>query len=129
MTGFDPALVEDLLSISRELVSLDAPMLGDGSSLSSIGDFIEDDSVSPEDSLIDVALQEDVGKILESTLNEREREIIELRFGLNGRFPMSLKEIGELYNLTKERIRQIEKKALDRLKAPEVSKYVEAYIA
>ncbi len=42
---------------------------------------------------------------------------------------MSLKEIGELYNLTKERIRQIEKKALDRLKAPEVSKYVEAYIA
>ena len=82
LTGFDPALVEDLLSISRELVSLDAPMLGDGSSLSSIGDFIEDDSVSPEDSLIDVALQEDVGKILESTLNEREREIIELRFGL-----------------------------------------------
>ncbi len=64
LTGFDPALVEDLLSISRELVSLDAPMLGDGSSLSSIGDFIEDDSVSPEDSLIDVALQEDVGKIL-----------------------------------------------------------------
>ena len=129
LTGLDPALVEDLLSISRELVSLDAPVLSDGSSLSSIGDFIEDDSISPEDSLIDAALQEDIEKILESALNEREREIIELRFGLNGRFPMSLKEIGELYNLTKERIRQIEKKALDRLKAPEVSKYVEAYIA
>jgi RNA polymerase primary sigma factor len=129
LTGLDPALVEDLLSISRELVSLDAPVLSDGSSLSSIGDFIEDDSISPEDSLIDAALQEDIEKILESALNEREREIIELRFGLNGRFPMSLKEIGELYNLTKERICQIEKKALDRLKAPEVSKYVEAYIA
>lgn len=129
LTGLDPALVEDLLSISRELVSLDAPVLSDGSSLSSIGDFVEDDSLSPEDSLINVALQEDIGKILENTLNEREREIIELRFGLNGRFPMSLKEIGKLYNLTKERIRQIEKKALDRLKAPEVSKYVEAYIA
>ena len=62
-------------------------------------------------------------------LTPREKQIVELRFGLNGRFPMSLKEIGELYNLTKERIRQIEKKALDRLKAPEVSKYVEAYIA
>lgn len=129
LTGFDPELVKELLAISRELVSLDAPVVGDGSSLSSIGDFIEDDSMSPEESLLDLSLAEDIQRILESTLNEREQEIIELRFGLNGRFPMSLKEIGELYNLTKERIRQIEKKALDRLKMPEVSKYVEAYIA
>lgn len=129
LAGLDPALVKDLMAISRELVSLDAPVVGDGSSLSSIGDFIEDDSISPEDSLLDVALQADVDKILEFSLNEREREIIELRFGLNGKFPMSLKEIGELYNLTKERIRQIEKKALERLQAPEVTKYVEAYIA
>lgn len=129
LAGLDPALVKDLMAISRELVSLDAPVVGDGSSLSSIGDFIEDDSISPEDSLLDVALQADVDKILEFSLNEREREIIELRYGLNGKFPMSLKEIGELYNLTKERIRQIEKKALERLQAPEVTKYVEAYIA
>ncbi|HKL60597.1 MAG TPA: sigma factor-like helix-turn-helix DNA-binding protein, partial [Sphaerochaeta sp.] len=59
----------------------------------------------------------------------KEREIIELRFGLDGKIPMSLKEIGEIYNLTKERIRQIEKKALERLRGPQKSQMLESYIA
>lgn len=127
LTGFDAEHVNNLLSISRELVSLDAPVFSDTSS-SSIGDFIEDEAQSPEDSLMDVALKEDINTVL-STLTDREREIIELRFGLVGKMPMSLKEIGEIYNLTKERIRQIEKKALERLRVPQKSKILESYIA
>lgn len=127
LTGFDPDHVNNLLSISRELVSLDAPVFSEAGS-SSIGDFIEDDAQSPEDSLLDVALKEDINTVL-STLSDREREIIELRFGLVGKIPMSLKEIGEIYNLTKERIRQIEKKALERLRAPQKSKILQSYIA
>lgn len=127
LTGFDAEHVNNLLSISRELVSLDAPVFNDTGS-SSIGDFIEDDSRSPEDSLMEVALKEDINTVL-SSLSDREREIIELRFGLDGKIPMSLKEIGEIYNLTKERIRQIEKKALERLRVPQKSMILESYIA
>ncbi|MGB4407462.1 MAG: sigma-70 family RNA polymerase sigma factor [Sphaerochaeta sp.] len=127
LTGFDAEHVNSLLGISRELVSLDAPVFNDTGS-SSVGDFIEDESRSPEDSLLDVALKEDISTVL-STLSDKEREIIELRFGLEGKIPMSLKEIGEIYNLTKERIRQIEKKALERLRVPQKSQMLESYIA
>lgn len=127
LTGFEPEHVSNLLSISRDLISLDAPVFNDGST-SNIGDFIEDESQNPEQSLMDASLKEDVRSLL-ATLSDKEREIIELRFGLEGNTPMSLKEIGELYNLTKERIRQIEKKALERLRNPSKSKMVESYIA
>lgn len=127
LTGLDPSHVSDLLAISREMVSLDAPVFNDNGN-SNIGDFIEDATQSPEDSLMDVSLKEDINLVL-SQLSDKEREIIELRYGLVGKSPMSLKEIGELYNLTKERIRQIEKKALERLKNPSRSKILESYIA
>ena len=127
LTGFSPEHVSDLLSISRELVSLDAPVFNDGST-SNIGDFIEDDTQNPENFLLQNAVKEDVRNLL-SSLSDKEREILEFRFGLEGKNPMSLKEIGELYNLTKERIRQIEKKALERLRHPSKTKMVESYIA
>jgi len=74
------------------------------------------------------SLQEEINRIL-NTLTDKESEIIQFRFGLNGRSPLSLKEIGDKYNLTKERIRQIEKKALKRLQHPSRSHVLEAYTA
>lgn len=127
LTQMDPSHVADLLAISKEMVSLDAPVFGDAQN-SSIGDFIEDSYQGPEDMLMENSLKTDINEVLE-TLSDKEREILELRFGLNGASPMSLKEIGELYNLTKERIRQIEKKAIERLKHPSRSKLLESYIA
>lgn len=126
-TNLDPELVEDLMSISREMVSLDAPVYGDAAN-STVGDFIEDGYRSAEDIVIEKSLQDDINEALK-TLSTKEREIIEMRFGLNGAMPMSLKEIGELYNLTKERIRQIEKKALDRMRKPEHLEVLESYTA
>ncbi len=127
LTQMDPKLVGDLLAISRDMVSLDAPVYGDPSN-STIGDFIEDGYRTAEDILMEKSLRKDINDALE-TLSEKEREIIEMRFGLNGAIPMSLKEIGELYNLTKERIRQIEKKAIERMKQPSRLKILESYTA
>ncbi len=123
----DPQLIEDLLSISREMVSLDAPVYGDPGN-STVGDFVEDNYRSADDILMTKSLKDDINDAL-SLLSAKERDIIEMRFGLNGAIPMSLKEIGELYNLTKERIRQIEKKAIERMKQPTRLTALESYIA
>jgi RNA polymerase primary sigma factor len=120
--------VTDLVNISRDLVSLETPVYAEKDS-SQLGDFIEDDGYTrPEDDAIEISLKEDINAVL-TTLSEKESEIIQFRFGLNGRSPLSLKEIGDRYNLTKERIRQIEKKAIKRLQHPSRSQYLEAYTA
>lgn len=115
-TGLDSRLVSDLLSISGEMISFDSPVKKGDDSDSTFGDFIEDESRGPEEQVMDGSLKDAVHALL-GTLSDKERDIIEMRFGLNNRKPMSLKEIGEVYGLTKERIRQIEKRALERLRA------------
>lgn len=128
LTQLDEQHIADLLSISRDMVSLETPVFTDKNN-SELGDFIEDaDYKSPEQEAVESSLKDDINNVLQ-TLSEKEADIIEYRFGLNGKHPMSLKEIGDMYNLTKERIRQIEKKALERLRHPSRSKYLEAYTA
>ncbi len=127
--GLDKTLVNELLSISRETVSFDTPVSnGNESSTTKLGDFIEDEGYGPEELAMQKCLKEDINVVLD-TLSDKEKEIIILRFGLNNNAPMSLKEIGELYNLTKERIRQIEKRALERLKQPSRARILESYTA
>ena len=94
-----------------------------------VGDFVENSAyASPEDYAIEGNLKEDINAVLE-TLSAKEREVIEFRFGLNGRRAMSLKEIGDRFKLTKERIRQIEKNALKRLQQPNRAELLESYVA
>ena len=126
--NMDPDHVADLINISRDLVSLETPIYAEKDS-SQLGDFIEDSGyMRPEEEAMELSLKEDINSVLE-TLTEKEAEIIQFRFGLNGRSPLSLKEIGDRYHLTKERIRQIEKKALKRLQHPSRSQFLESYIA
>jgi RNA polymerase primary sigma factor len=124
---FDRDHVADLINISRELISLDTPVYTEKDS-SLLGDFVEDKGhKSPDETIIESSLREDINGVLQ-TLTEKESEIIQYRFGLNGQRPMSLKEIGSRYKLTKERIRQIEKKAIKRLQHPSRSHSLRAYL-
>jgi RNA polymerase primary sigma factor len=120
--------VADLISVSREFVSLETPVFDERDS-SVVGDFVENtDYVAPEDYVIEQNLKDDINEVLR-TLSDKEREVIEYRFGLNGRRALSLKEIGDRFKLTKERIRQIEKSALSRLSQPNRTERLESYVA
>lgn len=126
--SMDKEHVEDLLNISRDLVSLDTPVYDEKDS-SLLSDFVEDKGYqAPDEMAIDNSLKADINDLLK-TLSHKEADIIQYRYGLNGRRPMSLKEIGTRYNLTKERIRQIEKKAIKRLQHPSRSQHLASYVA
>ena len=126
--NMDQDHVADLINISRELISLETPVYAEKDS-SILSDFVEDEGyTSPDSEVIEKALKEDINNVL-STLTDKENEIVQYRFGLNGRSPLSLKEIGDRYSLTKERIRQIEKKALKRLQHPNRINRLQPYIA
>lgn len=124
--GMEPSDVLDLMQIARDVSSLDAPLGTEEDT--SFGDFIESDEPRPEDYVMDKAMKSSVNKILAS-LPEKERGIIRLRFGLDNNEAMSLKEVGEIYHLTKERIRQIEKKVLSNLRSDEEVQNLKAFIA
>ncbi len=108
--------VLEILKISQEPVSLETP-IGEEED-SQLGDFIEDEgAVVPVDAASLSLLQEQLREVLGS-LNERERRVIELRFGLKDGHPRTLEEVGSVFGVTRERIRQIESKTLSKLRHP-----------
>ena len=126
--GIDQEVVSEIMNAARDVVSLDTPV-DSARGIDSLGDLIEDNRYeSPEDFAMNSALSSDINALL-GTLSDREAEIIKLRYGLGGNKPMSLKEVGEVFGLTKERIRQIEKKAIKRLEAPAKMSSLETYVA
>jgi RNA polymerase primary sigma factor len=115
MLGMDHAFARELLQVQTDYVSLDAP-LADEWDGARFGDVLEDDLSDPPDEIaINQTLQSEIRNVL-STLSDKESEILCCRFGLDGSKPLSLKEIGKRFNLTKERIRQIEKRTLEKLR-------------
>ena len=127
-SGLDVTLVKNLLEVTRDMISFDSPIKGDEEGDSSYFDFVEDKAQSPEEDVVNHMMEKDVRGLL-SVLGEKERDIIEKRYGFNGNEPMSLKAIGDEYNLTKERIRQIEKAALQKLRNNGESVGLEYYSA
>lgn len=129
MLNMEPSHVREMINISRDMISLDAEINDGENNHAKIGDFFEDDTYDrPEEKAIDNAMKNDINNIVDS-LKPNEAKIIRMRFGLNGYKPMSLKEVGEICDLTKERIRQIEKNAIIRLQHPTRSRKLEAYVA
>ena len=120
------ARVREVLKISRDPVSLDTPIGEEDDS--HLGDFIEDDSaLSPADSAAFSMLKKELGAALES-LTERERQVVRLRFGLEDGRARTLEEVGKEFNVTRERIRQIEAKALRKLRHPSRSKRLKDFL-
>ena len=129
MLNMEPSHVREMINISRDMISLEAELNDGENNHAKIGDFFEDDTYDrPEEKAIDNAMKNDINNIVDS-LKPNEAKIIRMRFGLNGYKPMSLKEVGEICDLTKERIRQIEKNAIVRLQHPTRSRKLEAYVA
>ena len=111
-----PAKVRDILKLAQEPVSLDTP-IGEADD-SHLGDFIEDtDAVVPGEAASFLLLQEQLASVLHD-LGEREKKVIELRFGLTDGRPRTLEEVGQEFGVTRERIRQIESKTLLKLRHP-----------
>lgn len=129
MLNMDASHVRDMVNISRDIVSLDAEVNDGNDSHAKLGDFYEDAAYDrPEEQAITKAMHEDIDNVVE-TLRPNEAKVIRMRYGLNGAKPMSLKEVGEECELTKERIRQIEKHAIVRLQHPTRARRLEAYVA
>lgn len=124
--GVPVARVREVLKISRDPVSLDTPIGEEDDS--HLGDFIEDDSaLSPADSAAFSMLREELSTALES-LTDRERQVVQLRFGLIDGRARTLEEVGKEFNVTRERIRQIEAKALRKLRHPSRSKRLRDFL-
>ena len=124
--GIDVEKVEHIIKISQETVSLEAPVGEEEDS--KLGDFIEDDkNVSPEESTAKQLLRDKIKEFL-GELSPREQKILKMRFGLEDGRTHTLEEVGQEFGVTRERIRQIEAKALSKLKKGERSKDLEDYL-
>lgn len=118
-TGWDYEKVKTLLELSNSVISLDTP-LGDDEE-GSYGDLIPDNSYNPVAAALRESNRQTIMRVF-STLGSREKEVMAWRFGIEDDQPLTLEEIGEKINLTKERVRQIEVKALRKLRHPSRSK-------
>lgn len=125
----EPEKVEYVIKIKQDITSLDAGVGRDGEDEDSVlGDFIEDeDSATPEESATSQLLKEQVQAVL-STLSEREQKIIKMRFGLENGKSHTLEEVGQEFAVTRERIRQIEAKALAKLRKHKDAKKLHEYL-
>ena len=121
-----PEDIKDAMRSSGRHVSMDAPLTeGEDGDMYEV--LLTNDSPSPDGALLNDSLRKEIERAL-SSLTEREASIIRLYFGLNGKHPYTLEEIGEEFNLTRERVRQIKEKAIKRLKHTTRSKILKTYL-
>ena len=127
--NMEPEKVDYVMRIKQDIASLDASVGRDGDDEDSVlGDFVEDeDRDRPEDAAANQILKEQLSEII-ATLTDREQKIIRLRFGIGGERPHTLEEVGSEFDVTRERIRQIEAKALAKLRKNKDTKKLHEYL-
>jgi RNA polymerase primary sigma factor len=124
--ALDPDKVREIMKISQKTTSLETPIGDDEDSY--LGDFIADESqASPYDLTSKRLLKENLDEVLDA-LSDRESRVLKMRFGLGGKRPMTLEEVGREFGVTRERIRQIEAKALRKLKHPSRRKKLQDFL-
>ena len=123
--GFSPDKIRKILRITKEPISLETPVSDDEDT--HLSDLIEDRNTPvPQDSVIFRDLIEQLNKTL-STLTPKEERVIRMRFGIGENYDHTLEEVGQVFDVTRERIRQIEAKALRKLKHPTRSKRLKCF--
>ena len=123
----DPRKIESLLKLTREPMSLDSPVSDDSDS--TVGDFIGDsDADAPGDDFDDASLRDEICQVL-AQLTPREETVVRMRYGIGEATQYSLEEIGARFNLTRERIRQIELKAIRKLRQAQRAHGLSAFVA
>lgn len=126
MDGMTPEKVREIQKISLEPVSLETPIGEEDDS--HLGDFIEDEgAMSPDDYAANELLKDELNEVL-LELTDREEKVLRLRFGLDDGRTRTLEEVGKEFSVTRERIRQIEAKALRKLKHPSRSKRLKDFL-
>jgi RNA polymerase primary sigma factor len=120
--GMEAKKVKEIMKLSQETASLDTTV--DEDNVTHLSDLIKDDSiVGPFEEVFSMTIQDTLAEVLQN-LSQREITIIKLRFGLNGEGPRTLEETGKLLGITRERVRQIQEKAIHKLKElQELSEY------
>ena len=127
MLHMDKSHVREMVYISKEMASLDAPVAVEGSE-KSLGQFVEDKDNQPEDTVMEQAMHEEINKVIDS-LQPKEAAIVKMRYGIGIEKPMSLQEVGLVCNLTKERVRQIENKAILRMQQGQRRSRLSVFVA
>ncbi len=124
--GIDEDKLRRIMEIKQKPVSIDTKVGDDEDS--SLEDFLEDkESMTPDDATMASLRRKEINRAL-SQLDSREAKIIKLRFGLEGGYPRTLEEVGQQFGVTRERVRQIEAKAIEKLKHPDKSKHLQIYL-
>lgn len=108
--------IERLQALAQDVISLDAPMKSEEGEDSTMGELIQSDAMSPEEECINETRRENLYDAFLKCLKPREIKIMTLRYGLDDGITMTLQEIGDSYNITRERVRQIEMTALKKLR-------------
>lgn len=121
----EPDKVREIIKVSQEPTSLEAPVGEEKDS--TLGDFIPDEEIRPEDQASAELLKSHLSEVLD-TINDREKKVLKLRFGLDDGRQRTLEEVGREFGVTRERIRQIEAKALRKLRHPTRSKKLKDYL-
>ena len=129
MLNMDSTHVREMINISKEMASLDSEIYGKDNSYSTMGEMLEDTRyAAPDTKLIEEDMNRELNDVID-TLKPNEAQVLRMRYGLDGQKPMSLKEVGEAFDLTKERIRQIEKIAIKRMRCPVRARRLSSYVA
>ena len=124
--GITEDKINEIRQISQEPTSLETPIGEDGDS--QFYDFVEDENAeSPTDAVVQSMLKEQLLAVID-TLTPREQKVIRLRYGIDDAHPRTLEEVGKEFNVTRERIRQIESKALKKLRNPSRSKKLKDFV-